>query len=40
MWKPYVSHGRKQFEIGVRRNRKQGILLIPEFKFVRIYVQR
>jgi hypothetical protein len=34
MWRPYVAHGRKQFRIGVWRQRKDR--LAPEYRFVGI----
>lgn len=35
-WRPYVSRGRGQLRVGVRRNRKDSIYAGPEYRWVGI----
>jgi hypothetical protein len=43
-WRPYIRHGRRQFEIGVKRRRSNGRALhecefCMVYRFIRIEVQ-
>jgi len=33
-WRPYVGWGRRQFVVGIRRNRRDRIC--PEFRYIRL----